>query len=96
MLCTRVWICIKRGLLNVYNYGKLFITITRETATEWVYLCDNEHLINDSLLYSDKKLRHEYSKEFSSISLPAKTVRYWNKSDGYCFSCKKVQLYGFK
>lgn len=56
---------LKGNLLKVYNYGKLFITITRETATEWVYLCDNEHLINDSLLYSDKKLRHEYSKEFS-------------------------------
>lgn len=90
---------LKGNLLKVYNYGKLFITITRETATEWVYLCDNEHLINDSLLYSDKKLRHEYSKEFSvyrylqkqldagikavDIVFPVKRYSYMDLSDNH-------------
>lgn len=90
---------LKGDFLKVYNYGKLFITITRETATEWVYLCDNEHLINDSLLYSDKKLRHEYSKEFSvyrylqkqldagikamDIVFPVKRYSYMDLSDNH-------------
>lgn len=90
---------LKGNLLKVYNYGKLFITITRDTAEEWVYLCDNEHLIDDSLLYSDEKLRHEYSKEFSvyrylqkqldagikaaDIVFPVKRYSYMDLSDNH-------------
>lgn len=46
----------------------------------------------------DKK-SEEYLRQYIKLTDTIKqkiTVRCWNKSGEYCFSCKKVQLYGFK
>lgn len=80
---------LKGDLLKVYNYGKLFITITRDTAAEWVYLCDNEHLIDDSLLYSDEKLTYEYSKKFSVYRYLQKQLDAGTKAVDIVFSVKR-------
>lgn len=80
---------LKGDLLKIYNYGKLFITITRDTAAEWVYLCDNEHLIDDSLLYSDEKLTHEYSKKFAVYRYLQKQLDEGTKAIDIVFPVKR-------
>lgn len=54
---------VKSGKLKIYNYGKLIITITKDTAADWERFTNDFSNISNQMLYSDELLALDFNRE---------------------------------
>lgn len=87
---------ITAGKLKIYNYAKLLITITKDTAADWAAFASEFEDIQRQMLYSDELLELDWRKElemYKELDMMAKEHRPFQVIHSKYRDCYELQDY---
>lgn len=87
---------ITAGKLKIYNYAKLLITITKDTAADWAAFASEFEDIQRQMLYSDELLELDWRKElemYKELDMMAKEHRPFQAIHSKYRDCYELQDY---